>query len=278
MNIPSNLQTPAEAIDYLKELNDKITKAMSEIENAQPQPNFESFEECFKRLDANPALKFIPTGLRWFDFNLAGYGLAQGSFINLAGASFAGKTYFILQLLQSMGEKHKVAFFSYEMYEKVLYNKLKYSSANFRANTILIQDDPYLDSIERRIRKLAQMDVKLIAIDSRMKILLREKTDEYTKNVTISATISRVCRETGVIVILINQMNESDLKSGRLSLKGGNDQVYDSDMIFYLSYDDIKNERRLVCSKDRLSTTGNTWSVIIPNGYQKPIEEVEFKE
>ena len=214
----------------------------------------------------------------WLDERLGGGGFAEGSFINIAGESFAGKTSFVLELLQKLGEADKVAFFSYEMYEKVLYRKLRFSKMSFRKNLFLIQDEPYLDVIERRIRALVKTGVKFIAIDSRMKIQVKEKMDEYIKNAVISATLSRICRETGVIIVLINQMNEADLKSGRLSLKGGNDQVYDSDMIFYLKYDNKEDTRTLYCAKDRLTDSGKKWACVIPNFIKNRYNASEVRE
>lgn len=278
MNLP-NFQSIDETLAYLDDIELKIKTAKNEILSAGQNDNFETLENCFKRLDMTPELKFIPTKLQWLD-NEMGHGIAEGSFINLAGASFSGKTFLALELLQSIGENERVVFFSYEMYEKVLYRKLRFSTTNFRKNLILIQDTPYLDKIEARIRKFADEGIRLIVIDSRMKIQLREKTDEYIKNLTISATLSRVCRESGVIVILINQMNESDLKNSRFSLKGGNEQVYDSDMIFYVIYDKDKDERWLICDKDRLSDTGRKWRCKIPNFFsiKQPCAEYEFRE
>ncbi|MCD8213399.1 MAG: secretion system protein [Campylobacter sp.] len=278
MNLP-DFRSPDEAYAYLSELETKIKAAKEQISGTN-LTKFETLEQNFKRQDASAPLKFIPTGLFWLDNELANHGLAEGSFINLAGASFAGKTFFILTLLQKIAESDKAAFFSYEMYEKVLYRKLRFSRQTVRRNLFLIQDEPYLDAIELRIRTLVKTGVKFFAVDSRMKIQLREKTDEYIKNVTISATLSRLCRETGAIIILINQMNNADLSSGKLNLKGGNDQVYDSDMVFYVVLKD-DGMRWLICEKDRLSDSGLKWKVkiphITPNRYGAATA-IEFKE
>lgn len=277
----SHCKSPEELQDALKETITLLGSHLEKLTNFNRKDEFETLESCFKRLDATPPLKFIPTGLYWLDEKLGGAGLAEGSFINVAGESFAGKTTFVLELLQSLGENDKVAFFSYEMYEKVLYRKLRFSKTSFRRNLFLIQDEPYLDVIERRIRELIKKGVKFVAIDSRMKIQTKEKMEDYVRNVFISAVLSRICRETGVIIMLINQMNEADLKSGRFSLKGGNDQVYDSDMIFYLRYDDKTDARILFCAKDRLTDSGKKWKTEIPNFLKKAHgadEVVEFNE
>ena len=284
MNLPE-FRTTDEAICYFDDLIEKLQSAREDIISSQKPKSYETLTQRFKSLDAQPKLKFIPTGLFWLDAELAEFGFAEGSFINIAGDSGAGKTFLILQILQQIGLSEKVAFFSFEMFDKVLYRKLKYSKTAFRDNCIFIDKEPFLDTIEAKVRDLtSNHGVRFIAIDSRMKIIVRNQSDEYLKNMTISATLSRICRETGVIILLINQRSNESIKTGKLSLKGGNEQVYDSDMIFYVEHNKETNERLLICDKDRLSENGKKWMVKIPDAFKKEqfnnygaVSAVEFR-
>ena len=256
------------ALGKINDLDDEV----DEVEN---------MGEFVKRVEKNRDLKFYPTGLQWLDIELEGAGLAEGSFINIAGGSFAGKTTFTLELLKSMAQSEKVCFFSYEMYEKILIRKFKFASWDVLQNIQIYQDGAQIDKIAARIRKLSKKGYKIFAIDSRMKIRVsNEKASEYEKNNEISSKLSELTRTLGVIVILINQISEADLKAGRNSLKGSGDQVYDSDMIIYLkaTTNDRKEvvKREFEMAKDRIGE--RLFKVNIPDFYKKEPQEVYFNE
>ena len=259
-----------------------LGKALGKINDLDDEGDEgENMGEFVKRVEKNRDLKFYPTGLRWLDIELEGAGLAEGSFINIAGGSFAGKTTFTLELLKSMAQSEKVCFFSYEMYEKILIRKFKFASWDVLQNIQIYQDGAQIDKIAARIRKLSKKGYKIFAIDSRMKIRVsNEKASEYEKNNEISSKLSELTRTLGVIVILINQISEADLKAGRNSLKGSGDQVYDSDMIIYLkaTTNDRKEvvKREFEMAKDRIGE--RLFKVNIPDFYKKEPQEVYFNE
>lgn len=180
-----------------------------------------------------------------------------------------------------MAQSEKVCFFSYEMYEKILIRKFKFASWDVLKNIQIYQDGAQIDKIAARIRKLSKKGYKIFAIDSRMKIRVsNEKASEYEKNNEISSKLSELTRTLGVIVILINQISEADLKAGRNSLKGSGDQVYDSDMIIYLkaTTNDRKEvvKREFEMAKDRIGE--RLFKVNIPDFYKKEPQEVYFNE
>lgn len=259
-----------------------LGKALGKINDLDDEGDEgENMGEFVKRVEKNRDLKFYPTGLQWLDIELEGAGLAEGSFINIAGGSFAGKTTFTLELLKSMAQSEKVCFFSYEMYEKILIRKFKFASWDVLQNIQIYQDGAQIDKIAARIRKLSRKGYKIFAIDSRMKIRVsNEKASEYEKNNEISSKLSELTRTLGVIVILINQISEADLKAGRNSLKGSGDQVYDSDMIIYLkaTTNDRKEvvKREFEMAKDRIGE--RLFKVNIPDFYKKEPREVYFNE
>lgn len=268
--------------EEMEDAYEVLGKALGKINDLDDEGDEgENMGEFVKRVEKNRDLKFYPTGLQWLDIELEGAGLAEGSFINIAGGSFAGKTTFTLELLKSMAQSEKVCFFSYEMYEKILIRKFKFASWDVLQNIQIYQDGAQIDKIAARIRKLSRKGYKIFAIDSRMKIRVsNEKASEYEKNNEISSKLSELTRTLGVIVILINQISEADLKAGRNSLKGSGDQVYDSDMIIYLkaTTNDRKEvvKREFEMAKDRIGE--RLFKVNIPDFYKKEPREVYFNE
>jgi len=160
------------------------------------------------------------------------------------------------------------------MYESVLVNYLKELDEVQANNLMISQDHRELSQIERVIAKYSkELNIRFIAIDSRMKINVSGKMEEFQKNSTISKELSRMCQKYGVIILLINQISEGDLKSGRLSLKGSGDQVYDSDVLLYITVEgkNTENEKRwLICDKDRIGQ--KRWKALLE--YSKPKEIV----
>lgn len=268
--------------EEMEDAYEMLGKALGKINDLDDEGDEgENMGEFVKRVEKNRDLKFYPTGLRWLDIELEGAGLAEGSFINIAGGSFAGKTTFTLELLKSMAQSEKVCFFSYEMYEKILIRKFKFASWDVLQNIQIYQDGAQIDKITARIRKLSRKGYKIFAIDSRMKIRVsNEKASEYEKNNEISSKLSELTRTLGVIVILINQISEADLKAGRNSLKGSGDQVYDSDMIIYLkaTTNDRKEvvKREFEMAKDRIGE--RLFKVNIPDFYKQEPREIYFNE
>lgn len=278
-DLSNKLELTQDELENAYEILGSALGKINDLDDANDEG--ENMGEFVKRVEKNRDLKFYPTGLRWLDIELEGAGLAEGSFINIAGGSFAGKTTFTLELLKSMAQSEKVCFFSYEMYEKILIRKFKFASWDVLQNIQIYQDGAQIDKIAARIRKLSRKGYKIFAIDSRMKIRVsNEKASEYEKNNEISSKLSELTRTLGVIVILINQISEADLKAGRNSLKGSGDQVYDSDMIIYLkaTTNDRKEvvKREFEMAKDRIGE--RLFKVNIPDFYKKEPQEVYFNE
>ena len=278
-DLSNKAELTQEEMEDAYEMLGKALGKINDLDDANDEG--ENMGEFVKRVEKNRDLKFYPTGLQWLDIELEGAGLAEGSFINIAGGSFAGKTTFTLELLKSMAQSEKVCFFSYEMYEKILIRKFKFASWDVLQNIQIYQDGAQIDKIAARIRKLSRKGYKIFAIDSRMKIRVsNDKASEYEKNNEISSKLSELTRTLGVIVILINQISEADLKAGRNSLKGSGDQVYDSDMIIYLkaTTNDRKEvvKREFEMAKDRIGE--RLFKVNIPDFYKKEPQAVYFNE
>lgn len=189
-------------------------------------------------------------------------GFETGTFVNLAGESGAGKTTLTIDILANVSRYSKTVFFNHEMGLRRIASRLKrrLTEKAQRDNMIIDSSTDKIDDLIMEITLYARDGIKFFVIDSRMKIKANGESD-VQRNADISHKLSKVAREKDIIVILINQMSESDIKEKRLALKGGGDQKYDSDMtLFYIKDDKDPSKRKLVCTKNRTGDE-NLWSV-----------------
>lgn len=237
---------------------------LEQVECTNFQP--ENALEIKRRVSNKPKAPRYSTGIEVLDCHLRG-GFSVGTMINLAGENFAGKTTLVLKILHNITQGHKVVFFNFEMYEDLLVQKMKTWKDEQLRNLLVVQVQNSLHEIEDTIRTQAKQGVQFFAIDSRMKITVSIKMEDYQRNSLISQKLSKLCQELGVIILLINQISETDLRSGRLALKGSGDQNYDSDVTLYIKVS-LNNDtgkvqkRQLICSKDRVN--GERWIDTLP--------------
>lgn len=267
MSVEDKLRAKLE--DAKKDLNDYLR------ETGKIKVDIETLFDVKERVKNKKHSPKYSTGIGWFDELMNG-GFEEGSFINIAGANFGGKTLFVMKILENISKYKPVLFFSFEMYENLLIrNRCKnYTEAQLK-NTYIEQIKNNLDDISQMIRAKAEDGVKFIAIDSRMKIRVSGQKEEYQKNSIISSTLSKLTQELGVIILLINQISEADLRAKRPSLKGSGDQAYDSDVILYILKTE-DNKRTMICDKDRINEKvwKKTYTLFELNGY----EEIEYKD
>jgi replicative DNA helicase len=244
----------------MDETRAKIDAKIAELEQIKEElltPTkviLESLEDFRLRVGAKPNSIKIDTGVFPIDHEMGGF--AEGTFIQIAGESFAGKTQLVLKILGNIAKHSKALLFSFEMYENVLVQYLKDLDHIQAENLKIDQDHRSLTEIESIIKNFVEDGGVFVAIDSRMKIHVSNIKEEHLKNSTISRELSRICQKYGAIILLINQISDYDLKSGRFSLKGSGDQVYDSDVIFYITVENkgSDNEQRMLfCDKDRIN-------------------------
>jgi len=191
------------------------------------------------------------TGVTAIDDNMGGF--SNGSYINIAGVNFSGKTSLVLKIITNIAKHKRTVFFSFEMYENLLVtNKLKDTTID--DNLVLVQDKNLLVDIEDIIRNEFKTNgVRFFAIDSMMKIRVIEKMQDNQKASLISSTLAKLSQELGVIILLINQVALTDIREKRLEFKGSGDISYDSDVNFFITVDEKDNSRTLHCKKDRIN-------------------------
>lgn len=219
-------------------------------------------QQLIEMVDAMPPQPKYSIGIDAIDRELASWedkqhgvvgGIETGSFINLAGESGAGKTTLTIDILANVSRYSKTVFFNHEMGIRRMANRLKrrLTERAQRDNMIIDSSTDKIDDLIMEITLYARDGIKFFVIDSRMKLKGHGDSD-VQRNSDISHKLSKVAREKDIIVILINQMSESDIKEKRLALKGGGDAKYDSDMVlFYVKNDSDNSKRKLVCVKNR---------------------------
>ena len=251
-------------------LNDDIAKLVGE-----EQVETEIYYDLEQRVMAKPKEPKYMTGVDWLDREIGGF--RSGTFVNLAGQSFSGKTSLALKILANVAEYNKAFLASLEMYENKLVDKLNHLSPTQKKNLIVSQKCFKIEELESIMRTQAKKGVKFFVLDSRMKLTVQQGEKEYQKIALLSGKLASLTQELGIIVILINQTSEEDLKNGRFSLKGSGDQFYDSDCVLFLAIAEDKktgDEKRLCfCKKDR--DNGKLWSCDIT---ETQVQVMEYQE
>ncbi|MEA1892664.1 MAG: DnaB-like helicase C-terminal domain-containing protein [Campylobacterota bacterium] len=209
--------------------------------------------DLIQDVNSRPSIPRYSTGVDALDEKLNG-GIEIGSFVQLAGGSFAGKTHLAIEILSQIANREKVLFFNFEMGDRRIAHRFEKSlqTEDARRNMLIHNDNRELSHIVDEIKSSYKNGVKFFAIDSKMKIEVSDEKDDYKKFSKISATLSKLTQENEIIIFLINQVSEDDDKNLRLSFKGSGDQLYDTDLaLFYLLVKDNPNIRKLVCRKNR---------------------------
>ncbi len=209
--------------------------------------------ELIAKVESMPSVPRFETGVAPLDQALKG-GIEVGSFVQLAGSSFAGKTHLAIEILSQVATYEKVMFFNFEMGDRRIADRLSKSLSTKESfnNMMVHNSNRELSHIVSEIKTATSKGIKFFAIDSKMKIEVSEEKDDYKKFSLISATLSKLTQELDIIIFLINQISEEDDKTGRMAFKGSGDQLYDTDLaLFYLVEKDDLTHRILKCRKNR---------------------------
>lgn len=181
-----------------------------------------------------PVIKKHVTGINSFDRLLGG--IPENCFIQIAGASGSGKTSLSLKIMAKLAQNMKIVHFDFEMGEIKLALKLKkLLTSNIQQENYIIDFSSYdLDDLISEIEIYSKEGIKFFLIDSKMKIEVKGIYSAYDSSRIISKELQRLTRENNITIILINQLSETAIREGIATLKGGNDQKYDSDIILML--------------------------------------------
>lgn len=261
-------EDPNKSINLKKQLYQNKLKMLDLINQDDLKAGISArkYLENFKNL---PNVPRYSTGIDAIDTAFLG-GWELGMFIQLAGESGVGKTSLFLDIMSNVSNGNSCVFFNFEMGIRLMGRKLsKLIKTDKQLDNLIIDSDTRnLDDLIMEIEIYAKEGVKFFAIDSKMKIEVSGIEDEYLKISKLSSSLAKLSQKRDIIILLINQMNESDIKNRRLAMKGSGDQKYDADIALFYIMDDKKN-RILVCTKNRqderlfdiplkLSSTGKT--------------------
>lgn len=208
--------------------------------------------ELIDKVNAMPPVPLRATGVDPLD-NALGGGIEEGTFMMIAGESFVGKTHLMLEIVMNIGLHSNSVFFNFEMGERRIKKRLEKAITDNvqKKNVIIDSDTTNLDDLIMEIEIYAHKGIKFFMIDSKMKISIDGKEDDHKKISEMTKQLSRLAYKREIIICLINQISDSNIKDKRRSFKGSGDQMYDADIaLFYEKHKD-ENKRNLVCVKNR---------------------------
>lgn len=206
--------------------------------------NFNDYEAWIKTLGDQKKHK---TGIDFIDSIFGGEGIEEESFINLIGESGSGKSTLGLKILLNVAEREKAYFVSLEMGRYKTYNKINemIGSSEQRKNLYVdIWEDDFKKTL-RNIELYAHNGCKFFLIDSKMKLNLKSNEPTHEKIAKMSGDLSKLTQKLGIIIILINQISEEDIKNKRVTIKGSGDQKYDTDLLISIELDKKNDDIRI---------------------------------
>jgi len=168
------------------------------------------------------------------------------------GERGAGKTTACLQIASGVSYKTPTLFISLEM-NAVLVQRM-FGRVKTPREMLIDFDNYDITDIEASIRTAHKKGVRLVLIDSLMKIRHRElKSASRTEQLgDISARLSRLKNKLNISIILIVQASKENNKSnGILETKGAGDVDYEADILIQIRKDGDDNEREFRCTKNR---------------------------
>jgi predicted ATP-dependent serine protease len=241
-----------EKIRLTKILYNKKLELLDLIHEVEKSRAGLSARQLISKVNSMPTLPKYSTGINKVDIALGG-GFETGLFINLAGESGAGKTTFLLNILANMSESKEVVFFNFEMGERLFAKKLRelHLSDNQLDNLIIDSESSKIEDLIMEIELYANEGIKFFAVDSKMKLTGGVGKEQYQQISHISSTLAKLAAKKDIVIFLINQISEEDIKNGRLSFKGSGDQKYDTDIALFLTIEE--QQRKLICSKNRMN-------------------------
>lgn len=244
-------------------------------EEGKKRPGVNAFD-YINNFNSKPKKEKLKTGIQPLDDKLEG-GIEHGSFVTLGGASHTGKSYITFEMLSNIAKDNGTVFFNFEMAEAKVVRKLeKFCKTKEQLHNLIVDDESRsLESLIMEITLYADNGIQLFVIDSMMKIESKVK-EQHLHFSEISKALSKLAQTKNIVIILINQVSEEDLKSGRLSFKGSGNIMYDSDIAIFLTKDD-KNQKHMSIAKNRQTEELFTMEIHLDNTgstYAKNIKEL----
>ena len=249
---------------------------MLDLINAKQESSTITARELKEKVSRMKKAISYETGIREIDNNLGG-GFEVGTLIQLGGESFSGKTTLFLNIISNISKYSKATFFNFEMGDRRIIKRLQNLLTDEKQwdNMLINSTTRNIDDLIMEITILADEGIKFFAIDSRMKVYKDGQESEAQKISSMSSRLAECATRNDIIILMINQVSEDDLKNKRLSFKGSGDQKYDADIAMFIVIEK-DGTRKLICSKNR---TGNErlFTVDLPKSYNNAPQITEYK-
>jgi predicted ATP-dependent serine protease len=247
----ANTENKVKQAEYKREIHlnkVKMYDLILESDKSRAGENGLTFRDRVRKKHKKP--KFS-TGISDIDFKLGG-GFESGMYIQIAGESGVGKSDLTLEIGTNMSLSRKIVIFNFEMGENLLEMRLSNKNLSDKQwkNLWIDQESRLLNSLIMEIELLIKEGYEFFIIDSKMKIIVEGNAPTHEKISHLSNELARLCANRDINIMLINQMNEEDIKNKRLAMKGSGDQKYDADIALFYVKDDA-GKRTLICTKNR---------------------------
>ena len=170
-----------------EKLLDKKVKLNKLRKNSKIASKAISAYDLIQDVENRPNIPKYQTGVKPLDDALYG-GIEIGSFVQLAGASFAGKTHLVIEILSNIANYKKVLFFNFEMGDRRIASRFSKSLQTDEAkkNMLIHNDNRELSHIVDEILSASKKGVQFFAIDSKMKIEVSDEKEDHKKFSKIS--------------------------------------------------------------------------------------------
>ena len=168
------------------------------------------------------------------------------------GERGSGKSAAAIQIIKGLDYSHKSLFISLEMSKRMI--KGRFKKIGTPKGLVLDFDSYDIADIERSIRTAHKNGVKIVLIDSLMKIKHREITAKSRMEQLgdIADRLAYIKNKLDISIILIVQAAKAETKEkGILSVKGAGDVDYEADIIVQIVKHEDSDMREFRCTKNR---------------------------
>lgn len=281
-------------LDETKNTEDLLATAHSKIMAMDKNENedtdiksaieeFTAMQKNFEEHEGGNGFIGIPAGFTKLDTVIDG--LRPGHFWVIGGYTSTGKTWFLLNILNNIIAKNKVAFFSLEMSRVDIVSRLLAIETGIGATRILrheFSSDDLFKQFEQAKERLLESDMRIysktIDLDELIMAMTREiirnetkifavdyiqliKTksrNEYEQISEASQRLQNFARENGVTILVLSQISNEHARDPNqevMGFKGGGTLPASVDLAIELFNEDKKEER------DQKVVDGNPFSV-----------------
>jgi len=176
----------------------------------------------------------IQLGIRTVDEALCG-GIESSQLVHVGGESGIGKTTFTKQVLKNICEKHNVLFFSFEMREWKIAKQFK--NNKFRPGSYQIIDSTMMGTdvsdVVRMMRRIKNKSgIRFALIDSKMELSNNhfKGNNDVDRKSDIDKQLARASNDLDMVIFLITQISDENIKNGRMKSYGSSLSDYAADM------------------------------------------------